>query len=112
MLEKQFRLRADQIEPLIPGLGGCFASDMITVEGHRVGFMYREEPDFDADSGWRFLAGIESQDYLDDPANTSIYDVNTIANCDPGIIPLLHAPIGSAFERDAELGIFIEVEGD
>lgn len=109
---KQCRLRADQIKPLVQGLGGCFATDVIPVQGYKVGYMYREEPDFDADSGWRFFAGVESQDYLDDPANTAIYDVNTIANYDPEIVPFLRAPIGSAFERDAGSGIFVEVRNE
>ena len=108
MSKKQFRLRADQIKQLIPDGGGCYATDMITVEGHKVGYMYREEPDFAQDSGWRFLAGVESQEYLDDPNNLAIYAVNTIANYDPEIIPLLQAPIGSAFERVAGSGNLVE----
>jgi hypothetical protein len=71
------------------------------VDGHRVGYCYREEPDDDVDSGWRFLAGDESQEYMDTFENHGIYDVNTVANYDPDIIPLLRAPSGSAFERDA-----------
>lgn len=67
MPKKQFRLKADEIKPLVQSCGACYASDMITVGGAKVGFMYREEPDFDADSGWRFLAGTETQEYLDDP---------------------------------------------
>ena len=110
MPDKQFRLRADQIKPLVEGLGGCFASDMIPVQGHRVGIMYREEPEFEVDSGWRFLAGIESQEYLDDPENLSIYDVNTIASYDPEVIPFLHAPVGSVFEREADSGRFEEAD--
>ena len=108
MSGKQYRLRADQIKQLVPADGGCFATDMITVEGCKVGYMYREEPDFDGDSGWRFLAGVESQEYLDDSDNLTIYAVNTIANYDPEIIPFLHAPIGSAFERVAGYGNFVE----
>ncbi|WP_435008130.1 DUF2185 domain-containing protein [Tundrisphaera lichenicola] len=108
MASKRLRLRADQIRPLVEGLGGCFASDMIPVHGHKVGIMYKEEPEFDVDSGWRFLAGIESQEYLDDPKNLVIYDVNTIANYDPEIIPYLHATVGSVFERDANSGHFLE----
>jgi hypothetical protein len=45
------------------------------------------------------MAGSESQPHMDEPANHSVYDVNTIANYAPDIIPLLGAPIGSAFER-------------
>jgi hypothetical protein len=109
--DKQYYLRADEIQPLVQNVGGCFATDMITVHGHKVGFMYREEPEFDADSGWRFLAGNESQEYLDDPTNLAIYAVNTIANHDADIIPYLHAPIGSAFEREGGSGNFVEITG-
>ena len=105
MAEKQFKIPGSQIKPLAEGRGGCMATDMITVQGHKVGYMYREEPDFDEDSGWRFFSGTESPEYLDDPANTTIYDVNTIANYDPSIIPLLDSPVGSAFEKR---GLFVK----
>lgn len=55
------------------------------------------------------MAGTESDAYMNDPQNHEIYDVNTIANYDPDIIPLLGAPIGSAFERP-EGDTFIEVD--
>jgi hypothetical protein len=112
MKEKKFRLRADQIKPLALQRGGCFATDMITVEGLKVGFMYRQKPDFDADSGWRFISGGESQAYLDEPDNLAIYDVNTIVNYDPDIIPYLDAVEGSAFQRDAESRRFVAVRFD
>jgi hypothetical protein len=96
---KTYKIPGDQIRDIVQGYGGCIASDMITVEGRRVRFMYREEPDNDIDSGWRFMSGNESEEYMNDPANHAIYDVNTIANYDPDIVPFLDAPIGSAFER-------------
>jgi hypothetical protein len=61
--------------------------------------MYREQPRSDHDSGWHFFAGDESQEYADDADNFALYDVNTICNYDPAIIPLLDAPLGSAFGR-------------
>jgi hypothetical protein len=69
------------------------------IDGCKVGYMYREAPDNDIDSGWRFLAGDESDGYMNDAANHGIYDVNTIANYDPEIIPYLGAALGSAFIR-------------
>ncbi len=98
-MRKEFRLKAEDIKPLTEGRGSCFATDMITVQGKLVNFMYREEPDNALDSGWRFMCGLESQDYMDDPSNLAIYDVNTIANYDPSIIPFLDAPANSVFER-------------
>ena len=58
------------------------------------------------DSGWRFLSGDESDDYLSDPQNSDVYDLNTICNYDTDIIPFLSYPAGSAFERDLD-GHFI-----
>ncbi len=102
MPHKSFRLSADQIKPIAVGFGACDASDRITVDGARVGYCYKEEPDGGPDSGWRFFAGDESQAYADDPNNFAMYDVNTIANYDPSITAVLEAPQGSAFERDAD----------
>jgi hypothetical protein len=105
-MTKSFRIAAADIRELAPGRGGCYASDKITVEGARVGWMYRESDEL---SGWAFFAGTESQDYADDPTNFEIYDVNTIANYDPSIIPFLDAPDGSAFERAQGSGEFVPI---
>ena len=107
MTEKRFKLRSDEIRPLTPGRGGCFATNHITVDGHRVGYMYRERAEGNSDSGWRFFSGRESDEYTNDPENLAIYDVNTIANYDPEIIPLLDASPGSAFARDGGTGEFV-----
>lgn len=98
---KTFKIPGPAIRSIVPGRGSCIASDRITVDGLRVGFMYREDPSDNIDSGWRFLSGEESQEYLDDPDHLAIYDVNTIANYDGEIVPLLDAPVGAAFERSA-----------
>ena len=96
---KEFKRTADQIKPLALGHGSCLATDRITVDGVVVGYCYREEPDNASDSGWRFFAGDEGEEYLIIPDNLGIYDVNTISNYDPGIITILGARVGSAFER-------------
>ena len=60
-MSKQFRLKASEIRPLVEGYGACLASDHITVDGKRVGFMYREAGDGAHDGGWRFFSGDEPQ---------------------------------------------------
>jgi hypothetical protein len=97
---KRYKLAPADIRPLATGYGSCLASDHITVDGRPVGFMYREESDNEFDSGWRFLSGLETDAYVNDLSNVGLYDVNTIANYDRDVIPLLDAPAGSAFERD------------
>ena len=105
-MSNDFRITGDQPKPLATGRGACFATNLVAEEGHEVGYMYRQAPQHETDSGWVFTAGTESQEYLDDPENTAIYDVNTIANLDPKIIPFLDAPTGSAFARNAQTGAF------
>lgn len=112
MKKKKFKLRNEDIETIVEGLGGCFATDAIVCDGEPVGFMYREEPEFDNDSGWRFLSGQESDDYINDPDNVGIYDVNTIANYDRDIVPLLGLPVGTALERPRGMKKFVPVEMD
>lgn len=107
--KKPFQLCADQIKPIAIGYGGCIATDMITCGGRKVAFMYREATEREFDSGWRFMSGFESDEYMNDPDNHAVYDVNTIANYDADIIPFLDAPVGSAFERKNGTGPFVEV---
>lgn len=85
------------------------ASDRITVDGLKVGYMYREEGDFEQDGGWRFMAGDEDDSYLSNPENFAIFDVNTIANYDPDIIGCLDAPVGAEFARQTQSDPLIAV---
>ncbi|AYL95562.1 DUF2185 domain-containing protein [Mucilaginibacter celer] len=98
-MSKNFKLKPEQIKQLITPMGGCLATDKITVDGLGVDYMYREDAHNELDSGWRFFSGTEDQAYVDDPNNTSVYDVNTIANYDPAIIPYLNLPVGAELER-------------
>lgn len=107
---KKFYLPAKDIKQLIEHSGGCIASDRITVDGSPVGYMYREPPHNDADMGWRFMAGDETDEYMADPNNHSVHAVNTIANYDNEILPLINGPIGSAFARNPDTGEFESVE--
>ncbi len=106
-------------KPLAIGHGRCLADETVGDPGARINFMYREQrsgrkvafseserPDDCVDSGWRFLSGPDQR-----VIPIVIRDVNTIANWDPDIIPLLDSPIPSAFARDNHTGGFIEVQG-
>ena len=96
---KKFKLKSESIKQLIPSKGSCIASDKITVDGLKVGYMYRENPTNKFDSGWVFFAGDEDEKYTDNPDNFSIFDLNTICNYDETIIPYLEPDVGSSFEK-------------
>ena len=109
---RDYHVKAEDVKSLLPdwkGADGCIATNRITVEGRKVGYCYREIPDGNWDSGWRFTAGDESDEYMDDPNNAGIYKLNTICNDDPDIIPLLNTSAPCAFERD-ENGVFQQIK--
>lgn len=95
-----------QFEQLLSDWQGarhCRVSKRIVEEGCIPAFCCREEPDSDDigwDSGWYFEAGDEAEVYPDEEAEYGIYDLNTICNLHPDVLPLLNAPYGTAFERN------------
>ena len=102
-----FKKKKEEIMPVLDWSGkgpdGCIASDTITKEGWKVGYMYRDVPSPNMpDSGWRFMKGDENEAYMDNPDNHHIFKLNTICNYDPDIIPYLDAPIGTHFIRVSE----------
>lgn len=99
---KKYKLEKEDIKCLIDSKEGCIATDRITVDGMKVGYMYREEASEKyPDSGWRFLAGDETEEYLNNPEKSEVYQLNTICNYDPDIIPYLDLECGAAFYRNS-----------
>lgn len=111
MEEKKYKLKEEHLKQLVPGMGGCFATDKITVDGMKVGYMYRDEPDSEdeGDSGWCFFSGTEDEEYLNNEENLEFYGLNEIANYDPAIIPYLNSPVGTQLERVEGTDEFKEV---
>lgn len=94
---------------LSSALGICIAAKTVTEEGAPVGFMYREEPQFKNDSGWRFFQGGETDEYTANVSNFALYPINEITEHNPAILPLLQLPPGHAWELNEE-GEFEPVE--
>ncbi|RFP10958.1 DUF2185 domain-containing protein [Duganella sp. BJB488] len=111
MNAKKFRLLPEQIAPIALGIGDCLATDRIVVDGCKVGYMFRAAPLNEQDSGWQFFAGDEDEKYITEIENFDIYDVNTIVNYDPSILPFLYLPVGSALERDEMGDLFLLRDG-
>ena len=92
-------------------IGYALAPKKLVENKLKVTFMYREEPDDTADSGWRFFSGDENDEYVNDPENIGLYDIETISRIDPDIIPLLSSDIGTVFERKSEEEPFHATKG-
>ncbi|MFA6128305.1 MAG: DUF2185 domain-containing protein [Bacteroidales bacterium] len=99
MEKEQFKIPAEKIKDLIKLQGFGIVSNHITVDGMKVGYMYREERFDKEDTGWRFLSGTETQEYIDDPETSKVFSINAIANYDPAILPYIKLPEGTELER-------------
>ena len=89
--------------------GYVFATKMLVESKLPVLFMYRENSS-NGDSGWRFFCGLEEQEYVDNPDNIAIYDIDTIIEIDDSILPYLNSSYGSAYEREDQDSLFKRVQ--
>ena len=95
----------------------CFVDSCVIEDGVPIGFLYREQPDLEGsdekypDSGWR-IRGRETDDPDDslDQRKIAYVALGAVLNEDASILPLLDAPVGSAFTRDADSGEYRTAE--
>lgn len=87
----------------------CIVSNRVLNDGAAVGYLYREAPDHDDDSGWRILAGDEDEAYVDDASNCRAVSLGAVLSVDDSIRDLLGTPAPCAFERNRESGAFVAV---
>lgn len=107
---KKYFKQLKEVKKLIEDKNGCLVTDRISIDGCAIGYMVREEPsEGNPDSGWQFYSGDESPEYLKEIDHVSVFALNTICNYDEAIIPLLDAPVGTAYARK-ENGTFEKVE--
>ena len=90
--------------------GLCFVTKRVLEDGAPVGYLYREEPDNGDDSGWRFTANDESDDYINDSANVALVSLGAVLSVDDRFIALLDAPAGSAYAFDHSTQQFMAVQ--
>ena len=90
--------------------GLCFVTKRVLEDGAPVGYLYREEPDNDDDSGWRFTANDESDAYVNDSANVALVSLGAVLSVDDRYIGLLDSPAGSAFAFDHDTQQFMAID--
>ena len=86
--------------------GSCLVSDTILTGGMPVGYMFREKPHHESDSGWRFFASA----YDDHQELVPVGNIRAVADLDSSVIPYLDNPIGSEFERVDGTDKFVFIE--
>ncbi len=77
-----------------------YVSKKIVEEGWKVGYMERNEPYNEADSGWAFFAGDESDEYTSDYRNIELMSVGNVwQHLDSDILKYIDMPIGTKLIR-------------
>jgi hypothetical protein len=97
-------------DPTRPYRLRCFVSHRVLHDGARVGYLYREQPDADNDSGWRMMAGDESDEYVNDADKLSYVSLGAVLREDASIVDLLETPAPCAFIRSDVDDQFVAVE--
>ena len=80
----------------------CFVTKRVLEDGARVRYLYRELPDSKEDSGWRILAGDETDEYMDDSNNSAYVSLGAVLRRDDSFVRLLDTPAPCAYWRDTE----------
>ncbi len=76
---------------------GCLITKKALGE-ERIGYMYRQEPSEDfSDSGWRFLVGDETEDYVKEPDNIIVCAYSDVCNIVPEIRAYFYAGYGAQY---------------
>ena len=88
-------------------VGYIIASHDVMILGKPVRYFYREEPDSNDDSGWRFFSGEETQEYADEAGNFSMYNAKDIVHFQPNISRFLSYDYPVEFIWDEILETFV-----
>lgn len=84
----------------------CFVTNRVLVDGQQVGYLYREEPDEENDSGWRMTANDETDEYMANSENVAYVSLGAVLSRDDSFRELLDSAVGSAFVCNKVTGTF------
>ena len=104
-MNDKFFKSVKHVESIAEGHGYCFVSAKVCVDENEIKYCYREKPGNDTDSGWRFFAGDEDDEYCANPDNFHIFDINTVCNFDKNIIDILEEPYPISLTKDGTIFI-------
>lgn len=95
-------------QALSAALSFAVVSHEVSRDGAAAGFVYREAPVFEQDSGWRVFSGGESDEYVADAAHFDTLPLNEVLAEHPELADLMQESEG-AWEWDEESQTFAAV---
>ncbi len=89
----------------------CLVSQAV-LEGTAPGFLYRERPLADGDSGWRIFSGKESGEYLAWPDHVPAVPLHKLIQRWPELAERLDGPVGRVWERGQDGWTMLSDQGE
>ena len=89
----------------IENAGSCIVTKSILNGETKFRWLFREEPLNNIDTGWMAFGDSDNDDYVNDPKNLTVVDLNTLINIEPTILNVYEMPVGTDL-------IFIEEDGE
>jgi len=89
----------------VENAGSCIVTKSILNAETKFRWLFREEPLNNIDTGWMAFGDSDNDEYVNDPKNLSVVDLNTLINIEPTILNVYEMPVGTDL-------IFIEEDGE
>ena len=89
----------------VENTGPCIVTKSILNGETKFRWLFREEPLDNIDTGWMAFGDSDNDEYVNDPKNLSVVDLNTLINIEPTILNVYEMPVGTDL-------IFIEEDGE
>ena len=89
----------------VENAGSCIVTKSLLNGETKFRWLFREEPLDNIDTGWLAFGDSDNNEYVNDPKNLSVVDLNTLINIEPTILNVYEMPVGTDL-------IFIEEDGE
>ena len=89
----------------VENAGSCIVTKSLLNGETNFRWLFREEPLDNIDTGWLAFGDSDNDEYVNDPKNLSVVDLNTLINIEPTILNVYEMPVGTDL-------IFIEEDGE
>lgn len=96
----------------IPEAGGSVVSNNIMNGVSPLTWAFREPPANSVDNGWRFLSRIDDEEYINDPANLTVYDFNSVIEAEPAVLEIYLLPVGTDLQLIRQDGVLTWVDNE
>lgn len=86
-------------------LGGCVVSNNITQKKGKLKWCVREKSVSEVDNGWRFFSEIDTEEFLGNPKNMSVWGFDTVIEIEPAVMQIYTMPVGTDIFLVDEMGV-------